>query len=151
MSTNSFWSQTNARQGKYPGCSEQVCLASSDLLHTHLALTGTCLSCYYYHESETNLTNICMTLVWQHADLQACLLLRRWQRAVKETSAVPASSGQQSQDLWINCNRTLQSMFIVAGAKLLMWSSPVELSHSQAETVIPARPAGDLNARVLCA
>ena len=131
----SFWSQLHARQGKHSGCSEQARLASSNLLHTRLALIGTCLSCYYYYDSGENLTNICMPLVWQHADLHACMLLCWWQCAVKETSAVPASSGQQSQDLWVNCNRTLQSMFIVAGAKLLMWLSPVQLSHSQAKTV----------------
>ena len=68
-----------------------------------------------------HLTNICVFLVWQHADLQACLLLRRWQRAVEKASTVPASSDQQSQDLGINCIRTLQSVFRTAVAKLLMW------------------------------
>ena len=30
-------------------CSEQVCLASSDLIHTHLALAGMPFNCYYHH------------------------------------------------------------------------------------------------------
>ena len=45
-----FLGSTSYPVAPLPSCSEQVCLESSDLLHTHLALAGKRFNyCYYYY------------------------------------------------------------------------------------------------------